>query len=79
MEVWFPAHGPILDSDRMLRIPGIKVFTDGGWSPGRGCWALTEPYPEGFRSDPMFQDYCFHDDGDLCFTQTQLNQVVADA
>ncbi len=78
VEVWFPEHGPILDSDRRVRIPGVKVFTDGGWSPGRGCWALTAPYPKEFQDDPMFQ-WCFHDDGDLYLTQRQLNQVVVDA
>lgn len=78
VEVWFPEHGPILDSDRRVRIPGIKLFTDGGWSPGRGCWALTDPYPKEFQDDLMFQD-CFHDDGDLYLTQRQLNQVVVDA
>ncbi|MGB3905537.1 MAG: hypothetical protein WBB22_11480, partial [Anaerolineae bacterium] len=38
MGVWFPEHGPILDPDSRLRIPGIKIFVDGGFSPGRGCW-----------------------------------------
>jgi predicted amidohydrolase YtcJ len=37
MGVWFPERGPILESGRRLRIPGIKIFADGGFTPGRGC------------------------------------------
>ena len=79
MGVWFPEHGPILDHDRRLRIPGIKIFVDGGFTPGRGCWAVTDPYPEEFQAEPFFQEICLSDRGALYFAQGELNRAVADA
>lgn len=76
-EEWFPAHDPILDAERMLRIPGIKIYADGGGGPPRGCPALTEPWAEAFRNDPSF--FCFDERGDLYLSQEQLNRVVAEA
>lgn len=29
----------------MVRIPGIKIFVDGSFQPGRGAWAVSTPYP----------------------------------
>lgn len=72
LEQWFPARGPILEVDRMLRIPGIKIFAD--WV---GCPALTEPYPEEVRNSPDFA--CRSDRGDPYFSQEELNRVVAAA
>jgi len=72
-EQWFPDHGPILDVDRMLRIPGIKIFAD--WV---GCPALTEPYPEELRDSPDFFP-CPNDRGEPFLSQEALNRVVAAA
>jgi oligopeptide transport system substrate-binding protein len=77
--VWFPDHGPILDSDRRLRIPGIKVFADGAFTPGRGCPALTDPYPAEVQALSYFWDICFTERGDLYLEQPEMNQVVAEA
>ncbi len=74
MQVWYPANGPILDADKKLRIPGIKIFVDGDYSPARGCWALTDPLPEEVRADFAF---CGNEWGDIYWTQEELNQVVA--
>ena len=76
---WYPANGPILDHDRMVRIPGIKVFVDGANSPGRGCAAMSEPYSAARQQEDWFQEFCFSEYGDLYFEQEELNQVVADA
>jgi predicted amidohydrolase YtcJ len=79
MRVWFPEQGPILDPDRRLRIPGIKIFVDGGSSPGRGCPALSEPYPEELLAEPWFQSLGCGELGELYLTQEQVNRAVADA
>jgi predicted amidohydrolase YtcJ len=71
---WFSDHGPILDHDLKVRVPGIKVFVDGG-DPGRGCPALTEPYPKEFQQ--ILPPVCIPN-GTLYFTQAELNQIVAD-
>ena len=74
-ETWYPAHKPILDTDRQLRIPGIKIFVDGDFTPARGCWALSEPYlPEALASLG-----CGTNKGDLYLSQNALNRVVAGA
>ena len=79
LRAWYPENDPILDSDRMLRIPGIKVFVDGGGGGGRGCPALSEPYEPGFVATDWFRDNCGSDRGDLYWSQEEINQVVADA
>jgi predicted amidohydrolase YtcJ len=79
MGVWFPDHGPVFDHDRRLRIPGIKIFVDGGFTPGRGCWAVTDPYSAEFQAQAFFSEICFSERGDLYFSQDELNQAVADA
>jgi predicted amidohydrolase YtcJ len=73
---WFPAHAPILDPGSRLRIPGIKIFVDGDFTPARGCWALSEPYlAAGLANLPCGSEY-----GDLYWPdQNELNQVVAQA
>ncbi len=78
MGVWFPEHGPILDHDRRLRIPAIKIFVDGAFAPGRGCWAVTDPYSEEFQAEPFFQEICLSERGTLYFAQDELNRAVAD-
>jgi predicted amidohydrolase YtcJ len=79
--VWFPDNDPILDSSRRLRIPGIKIYVDGSYVPGRGCPALTEPYPEEIQTNPIyqFQTTCFSKYGDLYLSQAEMNRVIAEA
>jgi predicted amidohydrolase YtcJ len=45
VERWYPDHDPILDNDRMLRIPGIKIYADGA-SGNRGFPAMSTPYTQ---------------------------------
>ncbi|MGB8252685.1 MAG: amidohydrolase family protein [Anaerolineaceae bacterium] len=46
LKTWYPGHDPILDPNRYLRIPGIKIYMDGdSFTPIRGCWALSDPFP----------------------------------
>jgi len=77
--VWFPENDPILDSSRWLRIPGIKIYVDGSFVPGRGCPALTNPYPEDFQATPDFQRICYAKNGDLYLSQDEIDRVVAEA
>ncbi|MEN8242583.1 MAG: amidohydrolase family protein, partial [Chloroflexota bacterium] len=77
LEFWFPEHAPILDSDRMLRIPGIKFFVDGDGTPARGCPARRDPYSELSISSDWFPRACGSIYGDLYWDQTDLNQAVA--
>jgi hypothetical protein len=76
---WYPENKPILDPERMLRIPGIKIFVDGAGVPGRGCPAMSEPYDEEAQSADWFKQSCLSEYGDLYWSQEELNQVVADA
>jgi predicted amidohydrolase YtcJ len=75
--MWYPENGPILDHDRMVRVPGIKVFTDGGAGPG--CYAFSEPYSAEAQAADAFKQNCFSEYGDLYYEQDELNQIVADA
>lgn len=77
LRAWYPENAPILDSDRMLRIPGIKVFVDGSGGVGRGCPALSEPYEPGFVATDWFRDNCGSDRGDLYWSQEEINQSEA--
>jgi len=77
-KTWYPAHSPILDPERFLRIPGIKIFMDGdNYSPSRGCWAVSEPFPPG--APVLGRGVCGTDRGDLYWSQEELNQVVSQA
>jgi len=78
IRAWYPGNDPILDSERMLRIPGIKIFVDGAGLPGRGCPAMSEPYHEQYQSADWFKQSCLSVYGDLYWSQEELNQVVAD-
>jgi predicted amidohydrolase YtcJ len=76
---YYQDNPPTLDLDRKLRIPAVKIFVDGAFVPGRGCMALSEPWPESFRSTDAFMDVCFDDlYGDLYLSQSQLNTAVQD-
>jgi len=79
MNVWFPEHGPIVDHDRRLRIPGIKIFVDGAFRAERGCWAVTEPFPEALLAEPWFQELDCGPQGELYLSQDELNEAVAAA
>jgi predicted amidohydrolase YtcJ len=79
VRAWHPANAPVLDSDRMLRIPGIKVFVDGASTPGRGCPALSEPYEATVMVEDWFTELCGSERGDLYWSQDEINEVVADA
>lgn len=43
-EHWYPAKAPILTHDRMVRVPGIKIYSDGANTNARGFPAVTIPY-----------------------------------
>ncbi len=78
METWYPEHDPILDPERFLRIPGIKIFVDGdSASYERGCWALSEPFEPG--APILSRGVCGTNRGDLYWSQEELNQVVSEA
>lgn len=78
LETWYPEHGPVLDPQRRLRIPGIKVFLDGdNFDPGRGCWALSTPFAPGAPS--FASGVCGTNRGDLYWSQEELDRVVAEA
>jgi predicted amidohydrolase YtcJ len=76
---WYPENGPILGHNRMLRIPGIKVFSDGANVGQRGCFAMREPYSQEHQQEDWFKNICFSEYGDLYFDQAELNEIVADA
>ncbi|MCP5097403.1 MAG: amidohydrolase family protein [Chloroflexi bacterium] len=73
---WYPAHAPILENGRFLRIPGIKIYVDGAFEAPRGCPALTAPYPLAVQAEPYFWDICFDERGDLYLDQQALTQAV---
>jgi hypothetical protein len=78
LKTWYPAHPPILDPTRFLRIPGIKIFVDGdNFQSARGCWALRDPFEPG--APALTNVPCGTARGDLYWTQDELNQVVVDA
>lgn len=63
---WYLAHPPNRDPDAMLRIPGIKIFTDGG-----SCGAAANTFAFDPPGDPPL--------GDLWFEQAMLDAAVAQA
>lgn len=78
LKTWYPAHKPILDSDKLVRIPGIKIFVDGdNASYERGCWALSEPFLPG--AGVLNRGVCGSKNGDLYWDQDELNLVVKKA
>ncbi|MEW6094120.1 MAG: amidohydrolase family protein, partial [Chloroflexota bacterium] len=78
LETWYPEHAPILDPERFLRIPGIKIFMDGdNWTPARGCWALSDPFMP--NAPALTSGVCGSDRGDLYWSQEELNQAVLQA
>jgi len=69
---WFPEKTPILDHERMLRVPGIKIYTDGAAGGARGLPAISIPYPQE-ELDLLGSSSKY---GDLYFNQTELNSIV---
>ncbi|MBY9002090.1 MAG: amidohydrolase family protein, partial [Candidatus Heimdallarchaeota archaeon] len=68
---WSPTLAPITDHDKMLRIPGMKIYADGAFG-ARGFPAMSTPYTPEMIADwgvinPM---------GDLYFNQSTLNPIV---
>lgn len=76
---WYLDHDPILDHDKRVRVPGIKIFVDGDGTVGRGCPAMRDPYAQEAQNADWFKSACFTPYGDLYWEQAELNQVVADA
>ncbi len=62
---------PVLDSNRKLRIPGVKIYADGA-SGNRGFPAMSEPYTQ----DMIDVWGITNPYGDLYFNQTELNSIV---
>jgi hypothetical protein len=60
---WYKDYAPTRELGEMLRIAGVKIFTDGG---SCNAPAVSFEYPGGVGY------------GDLYFTQDELNQVVAE-
>ncbi len=70
---WYRENGPILDPSRMLRIPGIKIYTD-GYTGARGFPAMSEPFTQDMITlwgvgDPY---------GNLYLNQTEMNLAVSE-
>ncbi|NPD90499.1 MAG: amidohydrolase family protein [Asgard group archaeon] len=71
VENFWPTNDPILDHDKKVRVPGIKIFADGVWG-NRGLPAMSMSYPQDLYDawggkDPY---------GELYFNQTTLNDTV---
>ena len=74
---WYPDNGPIRGDDRLVHVPGIKVFVDGAFSNDRGCYAMTDPYPEAYRADPNYS--CYGDRGALFLGAGELADIIEGA
>jgi predicted amidohydrolase YtcJ len=78
LKAWYPGNDPILDPQRRVRIPGIKIFVDGdNFQPVRGCWAFNDPLPADSWS--IKNGVCGTAKGDLYWRQDELNQIVQQA
>lgn len=76
---WYKDHDPILDPDRMVRIPGVKIFADGDGSPRRGCPYYSFDFPSTVMDVwPDVWDACKKPHGNLYLDETQLTAVVQD-
>lgn len=68
---WDPSLTPVTDHDKMLRIPGMKIYADGAYG-NRGFPAMSVPYTPQMISDwGIINPY-----GDLYFNQSTLNTIV---
>ncbi|MBD3192854.1 MAG: amidohydrolase family protein [Candidatus Heimdallarchaeota archaeon] len=71
VERWYPDNDPILDHDRMVRVPGIKIYADGVGGV-RGLPAMSVPYTQ----EQLDEWGGTNEFGDLYFNQTELNGIV---
>ena len=78
LQSWFPAHDPILNTNHLFRIPGIKIFMDGAFVPSRGAWAMSQPMPEQ-DMNTWLKDITTNPYGDLYFNTSQLIPIVSQA
>ncbi len=74
---WYLDHEPILDTERMLRTPGVKIFADGAGTQDRGCpyysFSLEEINTESW-SDVW--NVCGSEYGDLYLSEAQLTEAI---
>jgi predicted amidohydrolase YtcJ len=71
VEPWNPGHGPILDHRRMVRVPGVKFYTD-GYTGIKGSPAMSVPYtPDMVDAWGISDPY-----GTLYFDPAELNSSV---
>ncbi len=78
MNTWFPEHDPITDSNKLLRIPGIKIFVDGSFQESRGAWAMSQPLPQ-VDMDTSLVNVTTNPYGNLYLTQNELETVITQA
>ncbi|MHA2021576.1 MAG: amidohydrolase family protein, partial [Candidatus Thorarchaeota archaeon] len=75
LEYWYNERPPILDHDAMLRVPGIKIFSDGAGVPGRGAPAMSWPYPPEIM-EGEYESVTDNEYGDLYLEQQELNTAA---
>ena len=74
---WYLDHEPILDTARMLRTPGVKIFADGAGTAGRGCAYKTFAFPESITEIwPDVWNVCGSKYGDLYLSEAQLTEAI---
>ena len=71
VERFWPTNDPILDPNKKVRVPGIKIYAD-GYTGSRGLPAMTIPYTQDMLD--MWRGYDPY--GDLYFNQSALNATV---
>ena len=76
---WYLDHPPILDPERMVRIPGVKIFMDGAGNATRGCHYQSFDFPATVTDVwPDVYETCGTPHGDLYLTEEQLIPVLQD-
>jgi predicted amidohydrolase YtcJ len=72
VERYWPTNNPILDHDVLIRVPGVKFYSDGASGGAKGLPAMTIPY-----TPQMLADWNGHDPyGELYLEQFYLNATV---
>ena len=66
---WWLDHPPILDPTQMLRIPGVKIFSDGGTCRKDAAYSFNLPIPK----EPNYPQ------GNLFLTEEELTDMVVHA
>ena len=72
VERFWPTNNPILNHDALIRVPGIKFYTDGATGGAKGLPAVTIPYTTQMLSDWNGNDPY----GELYLNQSYLNATV---